>query len=51
MLLGIQIAPKEDLGYSLVELVYGTPLMVPGNFISNHSFPADHSFQLQWLWD
>ena len=35
MLLGIRTAPKEDLGCSSAELVYGAPLTVPGDFIPN----------------
>ena len=34
VLLGIRTAPKEDLGTSSAELVYGEPLTVPGDFIS-----------------
>ena len=33
VLLGIRTAPKEDLGTSSAELVYGSPLMVRGNFL------------------
>jgi len=33
VLLGIRTAPKEDLGTSSAELVYGAPLTVPGDFI------------------
>ncbi|GFR85827.1 Pol polyprotein [Elysia marginata] len=33
VLLGLRTAPKEDLGTSAAELVYGTPLSVPGEFI------------------
>ena len=32
VLLGIRTAPNEDLNCSSSELVYGTPLSVPGNF-------------------
>ena len=31
VLLGIRSIPKEDLKCSAAELVYGTPLKVPGN--------------------
>ena len=34
-LLGIRTAPKEDLGCSSAELVYGAPLTVPGDFSPN----------------
>ena len=33
ILLGIRTAPKEDLGCSSAELVYGAPLTVPGDFV------------------
>jgi len=33
VLLGIRTAPKEDLNSSSAELVYGTPLTVPGDFL------------------
>ena len=32
VLLGFWTAPKDDLGCSSAELVYSTPLAVPGNF-------------------
>ena len=51
VLLGIRTAPKEDLGCSTAELVYGSPLTVPGDFIANQSLPVDHSFHLQRLRD
>jgi len=34
-LLGIRTAPKEDLNSSSAELVYGTPLTVPGEFLGS----------------
>ena len=34
ILLGIRTAPKEDLGTSSAELVYGVPITVPGDFFS-----------------
>ena len=37
ILLGIRTALKEDIGCSSAELVYGTTLRVPGEFISPHS--------------
>ena len=46
MLLGIRTAPKEDLGCSSAELVYGQPLTVPGDFISSHNHPADRASEL-----
>ncbi|GFO43156.1 Pol polyprotein [Plakobranchus ocellatus] len=33
ILLGLRTAPKEDIGSSAAELVYGIPLTVPGEFI------------------
>ncbi|XP_072893861.1 uncharacterized protein [Hemitrygon akajei] len=33
VLLGIRTAPKEDLRTSSAELVYGAPLVIPGEFI------------------
>ena len=51
VLLGIRTAPKEDLGCSSAELVYGAPLTVPADFIANRGNDADHSFQLQRLRD
>ena len=35
VLLGIRTAPKDDLSCSSADLVYGAPLTVPGDFISN----------------
>ena len=40
VLLGIRTAPKEDLGCSSAELVYGQPLTVPGDFINGRDHPA-----------
>ena len=40
VLLGIWTAPKEDLGTSSVELVYGAPLTVPGEFITKSEDPT-----------
>ena len=51
VLLGIRTAPKEDLGCSSAELVYVSPLTVPGDFIANQSHQEDHGFQLQHLRD
>ena len=33
VLLGIRTVPKEDLGCSSAEMVYGAPLTVPGDFL------------------
>ncbi|KAJ8404487.1 hypothetical protein AAFF_G00337540 [Aldrovandia affinis] len=45
VLLGIRTATKEDLQSSSVELVYGQPLWVPGDFIPNASVPWFASLQ------
>jgi transposase InsO family protein len=37
VLLGIRTAPKEDLGTSSAELVYGSPITVPGDFVTSSS--------------
>ena len=50
VLLGIRTAPKEDLGCSSAEMVYGAPLTVPGDFIPNHSI-SDNNPRLQRLRD
>ena len=46
VLLGIRTAPKENLDTSSAELIYGSPLTVPGDFlISTPSVaPTDHTF-------
>ena len=44
VLLGIRTAIKEDLQFSTAELVYGTTLRLPGEFISPSSFsPSDYT--------
>ena len=51
VLLGIRTAPKEDLNCSSAELVYGTPLSVPGDFWPSTAAPShspDSAF-LPWL--
>ena len=42
---------KDDLGCSSAELVYGTPLAVPGEFFQNYTYRADSHCQLQQLRD
>ena len=37
VLLGLRSAPKDDLGVSAAEMVYGTPLTIPGELIINRS--------------
>lgn len=51
VLLGIRSAPKEDSGCSSVEMVYGAPLTVPGEFISSHRAHSDNDLQLKCLRD
>ncbi len=34
VLLGLRAAPREDSGISAAELVYGSPLSLPGQFLS-----------------
>lgn len=46
VLLGIRTAPKEDLGTSSAELVFGEPLTVPGDFIPASSTPSDPTLHL-----
>ena len=44
VLLGLRTVPKEDLGTSSAELVYGNPLAVPGDFFPDenpHSVPQE----------
>ena len=44
VLLGIRTAIKEDLRFSTAELVYGTTLRLPGEFISpSSSSPSDYT--------
>ena len=37
VLLGLRTTPKEDLGYSSAELVYGEPLPIPGELVLSKS--------------
>ena len=37
VLLGLRTVPKEDVGTSSAELVYGTPLTVPGDFFPDEN--------------
>ena len=51
VLLGLRTIPKEDLGVSSAEMVYGTPLTVPGDFFPGRSSveptPAVHLQRLR----
>lgn len=51
VLLGIRTAPKEDLGASAAELVYGTPITVPGDFIPTAALPVTPTQHLRVLRD
>ena len=44
VLLGIRTAVKEDLQFSTAELVYGTTLRLPGDFISSSLLPAPFDY-------
>ena len=44
VLLGLRTAPKEDLKTSSAELVYGSPLTVPGDFIPSSCAPNVENF-------
>ena len=50
VMLGIRTTPKDDLGTSSAELVYGAPLTVPADFVAdatNTSSASDHLRQLR----
>ena len=48
VLLGLRAAPKEDSAISSAELVYGTALTLPGQFLAAMEWhPADYIKQLQ----
>ena len=34
VLLGLRSVPRDELGASVAELVYGTPLLLPGEFVA-----------------
>ena len=40
VLLGLRIAPKEDIHPSAAEMVYGTPQTVPGDFVCPSDYPV-----------
>ena len=44
VMLGLRTVPKEDLGTSVADMVYGMPLTVPGTFVSPSNDPeaSDH---------
>lgn len=39
VLLGLRTVPKEDFHMSTAELVYGEPIAVPGDFVSDNTLP------------
>ena len=41
-MLGLRNAPREDLGVSMAEVVFGTPLRVPGMCFDSHSTQQDN---------
>ncbi len=49
VLLGIRSALKEDIGYTSAELVYGTPLRLPGSFFSPSASPLDPASYIHCL--
>ena len=49
VLLGICTTPKEDINCSTAELVYGSFLTVPGDFIPGTNKPQNPSSLLPWL--
>jgi len=49
VLLGIRTTPKEDLGTSSAELVFGTPLTVPGDFLAPSPTDPEPSAELREL--
>ena len=51
VLLSIRTAPKEDLNASSAELVYSTPLIVPGDFVARADTTWHPNDQLRSLWD
>lgn len=51
VLLGIRTAPKEDLGCSSAEMVYGAPLTVPGDFLPSQGKYTATDLHLRQLRD
>ena len=51
VLLGIRMVPKDYLGCSSAELVYSTPIAVPGEFFPHYTSRADSHSQLRQLRD
>ncbi len=40
VMLGLRISPKEDVALSSAELVFGSPLVIPGQFLEDKEIPA-----------
>ena len=49
VLLGLRITPKEDLGYSSAELVYGELLIIPGELVPPKSAKSMYDFLLNFM--
>ena len=49
VLLGLRSVPKQDMGVSVAEMVYGMPITVPGTFVGPGNDPAtsDHLQRMQ----
>jgi hypothetical protein len=47
VLLGLRAAPKEDCGLSSAEMVYGEPIVLPGQFLNTSPPAADFLDQLR----
>ena len=45
VMLGIRAAPKEDSAVSAAEMVYGSPLTLPGQLLTAEDMPADNTQQ------
>ncbi len=45
VLLGLRVAPKEDSGLSSAELVYGSTLTLPGDFLATPESPTSEFLQ------
>ena len=49
ILLGLRTEPKEDLKASTAELVYGTPILIPGELVVSASDETETPFRLRQL--
>ncbi len=41
MLFGLRAQSREDTGLSPAEAVFGTPIVLPNEFLQNEEMPAD----------